>query len=60
MPASSAAWIVAMLSARSAGPYMSDMPMQPRPMAETLGPCGPRVLFFMISENTMGYDGVLI
>src|SRR3954468_20943013 len=42
MPASSAAWIVAMLSARSAGPYMPDMPMQPRPSAETAGPEEPR------------------
>ena len=28
--------MVAMLSARSAGPYMPDMPMAPRPMAETV------------------------
>ena len=41
MPASSAAWIVAMLSARSAGPYMPDMPMQPSPIAETSGPLLP-------------------
>ena len=25
----------------SAGPYMPDMPMQPRPMAETMGPAVP-------------------
>jgi hypothetical protein len=32
---------VAMLSARSAGPYMPDMPMQPSAMAETFGPDEP-------------------
>src|SRR5271170_7196399 len=41
IPASSAAWMVAMLSARSAGPYMPDMPMQPRPRAEARGPALP-------------------
>src|SRR4051812_21845406 len=30
-----------MLSLRSVGPYMSDMPMQPRPIAETRGPFRP-------------------
>src|SRR5215218_4051778 len=43
MPASSAAWIVAMLSARSAGPYMPDIPMAPRPISETTGPVAPSV-----------------
>src|SRR5574337_1431306 len=43
MPASSAAWMVAMLSARSLAPYISDIPMQPRPMAGTLGPLWPSV-----------------
>jgi len=32
---------VAMLSARSDGPYFPDMPMQPRPRAETVGPWSP-------------------
>src|SRR5215510_4026351 len=41
-PASRAAWIVAMLSASSAGPYPPDMPMQPRPTSETGGPLRPR------------------
>ena len=27
-----------MLSLWSAGPYMSDMPMAPRPIADTVGP----------------------
>src|SRR5579863_8334298 len=36
-----AAWMVAMLSFSSAAPYMPDMPMQPRPMAETSGPFFP-------------------
>src|SRR5213075_3110314 len=48
MPASMAAWMVAMLSARSAGPYMPDMPMQPRPKAETCGPVLPSVVYFMV------------
>src|SRR5215469_17441010 len=30
-----------MLSARSAGPYMPDIPMQPSPRAETRGPAAP-------------------
>src|ERR1017187_5193835 len=30
-----------MLSCRSAGPYMPDMPMQPRPRADTVGPLVP-------------------
>jgi hypothetical protein len=33
--------MVAMLSARSAGPYMPDMPMQPSPSALTSGPSAP-------------------
>src|ERR1700687_4467997 len=33
--------MVAMLSARSAVPYMPDMPMHPRPMADTIGPVDP-------------------
>ena len=41
MPASSAAWIVAMLSARSAMPYVPDMPMHPSPRDETTGPVAP-------------------
>src|SRR5438270_643880 len=50
MPASSAAWIVAMLSVRSAGPYMPDMPMAPRPIAETTGPLLPRRRCCMVSS----------
>src|SRR5947209_7978520 len=53
MPASSAAWIVAMLSARSAGPYMPDMPMQPRPRAETSGPVDPSLRLTMASQHTL-------
>src|SRR5436190_20546486 len=41
IPASRAAWIVAMLSARSAGPYRSDMPMHPSPSSDTSGPVRP-------------------
>ena len=37
-----AAWIVAMLSFSSAAPYIPDMPMQPRPIAETSGPFFPK------------------
>ena len=39
--------MVAMLSARSAGPYIPDIPMQPRPIAETGGPARPSVVIFM-------------
>src|SRR4051812_27491646 len=42
MPASSAAWMVPTDSASSAGPYMPDMPMAPRPRAGTVGPVAPR------------------
>ncbi|MGX1269838.1 hypothetical protein RKD18_003032 [Streptomyces phaeoluteigriseus] len=35
--------MVATDSARSASPYNADMPMQPRPRAETWGPAVPRV-----------------
>ena len=41
MPASSAAWMVAMLSARSAGPYTPDIAMHPNPRTETRGPAAP-------------------
>jgi hypothetical protein len=44
MPASSAAWIVAMLSSRSAGPYIPDIPMQPKPTRDTSGPCSPSLV----------------
>src|SRR6478736_5702510 len=33
--------MVAMLSSRSAGPYMPDIPMQPKPTRDTSGPCSP-------------------
>src|SRR6266436_6346291 len=50
MPASIAAWMVAILSASSAGPYTSDMPIQPSPRAETCGPFLPRVREFMMAS----------
>lgn len=34
--------MVAIDSARSLSPYRADMPMQPRPSAETAGPVAPR------------------
>jgi hypothetical protein len=37
----------AMLSARSAGPYMPDMPMQPSPSTDTDGPVRPRLILSM-------------
>ena len=40
-PASSAACSVATLSASSAGPYRSDMPIAPSPMIDTSGPEAP-------------------
>src|SRR6266542_82538 len=46
-PASSAAWIVAMLSASSAGPYRSDIPMHPSPIADTSGPFLPSLRTFI-------------
>src|SRR3954454_19544392 len=48
MPASSAAWIVAMLSSRSAAPYEPDIDMAPRLRAETAGPVAPRFLVCMV------------
>src|SRR5690242_12468937 len=54
MPASSAAWTVAMLSARSDGPYMPDMPIAPRPRAETVGPVLPRVRVSMGGSSFVG------
>src|SRR5437764_6916523 len=44
MPASRAAWTVAMLSRRSARPYVPDMPMQPSPTRAVGGPCCPSVV----------------
>ncbi len=41
--------MVAMLSPRSAGPYMSDMPMAPSPIAETSEPVVPNFKRFMAS-----------
>ncbi|GAA1578566.1 hypothetical protein GCM10009731_35660 [Streptomyces globosus] len=40
-PASSAAWIVASDSPRSASPYSADMPIQPSPRGKTAGPVEP-------------------
>ena len=40
--------MVATLSKRSALPYKSDMPMAPRPMLETIGPCFPRGRFVTV------------
>ncbi|GAA1851027.1 hypothetical protein GCM10009687_16860 [Asanoa iriomotensis] len=42
-PASRAACTVAMLSPRSEAPYAPDMPIAPKPSAETTGPPVPRV-----------------
>jgi len=42
-----AAWIVAMLSASSAGPYMPDIPIHPRPIADTVGPLDPSWCVFI-------------
>src|SRR3954469_2518204 len=47
MPASIAAWMVAMLSPSSVGPYRSDIPMAPSPSADTRGPEAPSALVFM-------------
>src|SRR5580658_2699493 len=41
MPASSAAWMVAILSGSSLGPYIPDMAMHPRATRETAGPFLP-------------------
>ena len=49
MPASSAAWIVAMLSRSSAGPYIPDMPMHPSANGNTAGPAAPS---FRIAPST--------
>ena len=51
MPASRAAWIVAMLSRRSAGPYMPDIPMQPSPIRDTSGPFAPSM--FVIGRSSV-------
>ena len=54
MPAAIAAWMVAMLSARSLGPYMPDMPMQPRPTIETFGPVLPSLRVIMPCLRSIG------
>ena len=41
MPRSRASWMVAMDSLSSDWPYIPDMPMHPRAMAETVGPLVP-------------------
>src|SRR5665647_1588657 len=46
IPRSSARWIVATDSSSSISPYQADIPMQPRPCAETTSPC-PSVRVFM-------------
>ncbi len=43
--------MVAILSARSALLYKSDMPMAPRPMLETVVPCFPRVRLVTVRFN---------
>ena len=48
MPASSAAWMVAMLSARSLGPYASLIAIRPRPIADVV----PRVPRFFVCMAT--------
>src|SRR3954454_2902926 len=53
MPASSAAWIVRMLSSSSLCPYAPDMPMQPRPRTLTVGPVLPRVVVAIVMSPTM-------
>lgn len=45
--------MVAMDSARSASPYNADMPMQPRPRAETWGPVVPRVRVGIVMHPTL-------
>src|SRR5450432_1581811 len=40
-----------MLSALSAGPYMPDMPMQPRPSGETTGPVEPSERAITVSSS---------
>src|SRR4029077_21270539 len=54
MPASTADCRVARLSLRSAGPYIPDMPMQPRPTVETIGPDLPSGTCFMAGTPTTG------
>src|SRR4051812_37620733 len=54
MPRSSARWMVAIDSARSAGPYDWLMPMQPRPSADTARPPRPRVRVFMTASSSPG------
>ena len=41
--------MVAMLSSRSAGPYMPDMPMHPSPTAETSGPLVPSLRRWIVA-----------
>jgi hypothetical protein len=41
IPESMAARIVAMLSSSSRSPYTPDIPLQPRPIIETVGPVEP-------------------
>ncbi len=53
MPASSAAWIVAMLSRRSAGPYIPDIPMQPNPIRETSGPLSESLIVIAPPESCL-------
>src|SRR5580700_4521290 len=44
--------MVAMLSARSAWPYMPDIPMHPRPSRETCGPVEPScTMAFMVADG---------
>ncbi len=43
--------MVAMLSSRSAAPYMPDMPMHPKPTAETTGPAAPNCLLGCIAAT---------
>src|SRR6266545_720542 len=46
--------MVAMLSARFAGPYRSDIPMHPRPMADTRGPWEPSEREIMSGRSFLG------
>ena len=52
-----AAWMVAMLSASSAGPYMPHMPMQPRAMGKTAGPVAAK--FARLNSGCSDHGGDL-
>src|SRR3569833_2083234 len=47
-----------MLSARSDGPYMTDIAMQPRPMRDTSGPVRPSLRLCIAVSRSMDMRGV--